>query len=130
MGKPLFGLVLGGVLGILDGLSALVSAPETAPEIVGIVIGSTVKGLIAGVLIGWFSKRVDHLGLGLLFGLVVGAALAGLVVWMQVSAGGPTYVWEIVLPGSVVGLIVGFATQRWEGRGASEGERGRAASPS
>lgn len=130
MGKPLFGLVLGGVLGILDGLSALVSAPETAPDIVGIVIGSTVKGLIAGVLIGWFSKKVDHLGLGLLFGLAVGAALAGLVVWMQVSAGGPAYVWEIVLPGGVVGLIVGFATQRWEGRRAPEGESGRAASPS
>lgn len=25
------------------------------------------------------------------------------------------YVWEIVLPGSLVGLIVGFATQKYEG---------------
>lgn len=116
MSKPVFGLLLGGILGIFDGLSALVSAPETAPGIVGIVIGSTIKGLLAGVLIGWFSKKVDNLAAGVLFGLVVGAALAGLVVWMQVSAGEPAYIWEIVLPGSIVGLIVGFATQRWEGR--------------
>lgn len=116
MSKPIFGLLLGGILGIFDGLSALVSAPETAPGIVGIVIGSTIKGLLAGILIGWFSKKVDNLAAGVAFGLVVGAALAGLVVWGQVAAGEPAYVWQIVLPGSVVGLIVGFATQRWEGR--------------
>lgn len=113
MSKPIFGLVLGGILGIFDGLSALISAPETAPGIVGIVLGSTFKGLLAGILIGWFSKKVDSMPLALLFGLVVGAALAGLVVWGQVASGQPAYVWEIVLPGSIVGLIVGFATQRW-----------------
>lgn len=117
MSKPVLGLVLGGVLGIFDGLSALVSAPETAPGIVGIVIGSTVKGLIVGVLVGWFAKKVDNLALGILVGLAVGAIFAGLVVWMQVAAGEPAYVWQIVLPGSVVGAIVGFATQRYEGRG-------------
>lgn len=114
MSKPIFGLLLGGILGIFDGLSALISAPAVAPDIVGIVIGSTLKGLIAGVLIGWFSKKVDSLPLALAFGLLVGAALAGLVVWAQVAAGEPAYVWEIVLPGSIVGLIVGFATQRWQ----------------
>jgi hypothetical protein len=113
MSKPILGLLLGGILGIFDGLSALISAPETAPGIVDIVIGSTVKGLIAGVLIGWFSKKVDSMPLALAFGLLVGAALAGLVVWLQVAMGQPAYVWEIVLPGSIVGLIVGFATQRW-----------------
>jgi hypothetical protein len=113
MSKPILGLLLGGILGIFDGLSALISAPETAPGIVDIVIGSTVKGLIAGVLIGWFSKKVDSMPLALAFGLLVGAALAGLVVWLQVAMGQPAYVWEIVLPGSIVGLIVGVATQRW-----------------
>ena len=117
MSKPVFVLVLEGFLGIFAGLTALVSAPETAPGIVGIVIGSTIKGLLPGVLIGWFSKKVDNLALGLLFGLVAGAALAGLIVWMAVAAGEPAYVWEIVLPGSLVGLIVGFATQKYEGRG-------------
>ena len=112
MSKPLLGLVLGGILGIFDGLSALVSAPETAPQIVGIVIGSTFKGLIAGVLIGWFANKVDSLPLGILFGLAVGAFLAFLVAMMP-DEGGQHYYWEIMLPGSVLGIIVGYATQRY-----------------
>ena len=71
MNKPVFGLVLGGILGIFDGLSALLSSPEVSSQIVGIVIGSTFKGLIAGVLVGWFSKKVNSLPLGILFGLIV-----------------------------------------------------------
>lgn len=109
MNKILFGLILGGVLGIFDGLTALFSAPETAPEIVGIVIGSTVKGLVAGAIIGFFARKVRSLPLGLLFGLVVGAFFAWLV-----TIGGP-YFWEIVIPGAIVGLIVGYATQRYGG---------------
>lgn len=112
MSKPVFGLVLGGVLGILDGLSALVSAPQVAPQIMGIVIGSTFKGLIAGVLIGYFARKVRSLPLGLVFGLTVGALLACGVVLMQKSAGGPAYYWQIILPGALVGVIVGYATQR------------------
>lgn len=107
MNKPLYGLVLGGILGAFDGLTALISAPQTRPEIVGIVIGSTVKGLVAGLLIGYFARKVRSVPLGVLFGLVVGALLAYGVVLM-----GNPYVWQIVLPGSVVGLIVGFATQK------------------
>lgn len=107
MNKPVYGLVLGGVLGIFDGLSALVSAPETAPQIVGIVIGSTFKGIIAGGLIGLFATRVRSVPLGILFGGVVGAALAYLIFAM-----GNQYLWEIVLPGTLLGLIVGYATQR------------------
>ncbi|HEY0511622.1 MAG TPA: hypothetical protein VGH73_06945 [Thermoanaerobaculia bacterium] len=107
MSKPVFGLLLGGILGILDGLTALVSAPQTRPQIVGIVIGSMVKGLIAGVLIGWFARKVKSLPLGILFGLAVGALLAYGVVLM-----GNPYVWEIMLPGSAVGVIVGYFTQK------------------
>ena len=109
MNKVLFGLILGGVLGIFDGLTALVSAPETAPQIVGIVIGSTVKGLVAGAIIGLFARKVHSLPWGIVFGVVVGAFFAWLV-----TIGGP-YFWEIVLPGALVGLIVGFATQRYGG---------------
>ena len=112
MSKPLLGLVLGGILGVFDGLSALVSAPETAPQIMSIVIGSTIKGIIVGVLIGWFSKRVDSLPLGIVFGLAVGAFFAFLVALMP-AEGGEHYYWEIMLPGSVLGIIVGYATQRW-----------------
>jgi hypothetical protein len=107
MSKPVFGLLLGGILGVFDGLTALFSAPQTRPEIVGIVIGSMVKGLIAGVLIGLFARKVKSVPLGILFGLIVGGLLAYGVVLM-----GNPYFWEIVLPGSIVGLIVGYATQR------------------
>ncbi|HEY2378958.1 MAG TPA: hypothetical protein VGH98_23465 [Gemmatimonadaceae bacterium] len=114
MNKPVFGLVVGGVLGIFDGLSALVSSPEVSAQIVGIVIGSTFKGLLAGVLIGWFAKKVSSLPLGILFGLVVGAALALPIAIMNSNALHHNYYWQIMLPGSIVGLIVGFATQRYE----------------
>jgi hypothetical protein len=110
--KIVLGLVLGGVLGIFDGLTSLLSAPETAPQIVGIVIGSTVKGLVAGAIIGFFARKVRSLAWGLLFGLVVGAFFAWLV-----TLGGP-YFWEIVIPGAIVGLIVGYATQRYGGERA------------
>jgi uncharacterized membrane protein YhfC len=113
MNKPLLGLVLGGILGIFDGLTALVSAPETAPEIAGIVMGSTFKGLVAGVLIGWFARKVNNLAAGLAFGVVMGAFFAWLV-----TLGGP-YFWEIIIPGAIVGLIVGFATQRYGTRTAA-----------
>ena len=113
MNKPVFGLVLGGILGIFDGLSALVSSPEVSSQIVGIVVGSTFKGLIAGVLIGWFAKKVNSLPLGVAFGLIVGAALALPIAIMNSNALHHNYYWQIMLPGSVVGLIVGYATQRY-----------------
>jgi peptidoglycan/LPS O-acetylase OafA/YrhL len=113
--KWLLGIVLGGLLGIFDGLSALVSAPETQPMILGIVIGSTFKGVIAGALIGWYAYRVPSMSKGIIVGLVVGAFLAFLIAAMPNEAGGH-YWWEIMLPGTLVGLIVGYATQRF-GRG-------------
>lgn len=120
MKKPVFGMLLGGILGIFDGLSALVSAPETAPQIMGIVIGSTFKGVIAGLLIGWFARKVNSLPLGILFGLGVGLLLAYAVAAMP-QPDGTHYYWQIMLPGSVLGVIVGYATQRYHEtpRGAS-----------
>lgn len=109
MNKPVFGVLLGGFLGIFDGLSALVSAPQTRPEIVGIVIGSTIKGVVTGLLIGLFERKVRSLPLGILFGFVVGAFLAFLV------ALGNGYYWQIMLPGSLLGVIVGYATYRYGG---------------
>lgn len=113
MKKPLFGMLLGGVLGIPDGLSALVSAgddPNVRAGIVGIVIGSTVKGLITGVLIGWFARKVNSLPLGILFGFAIGTLLAFGVSQMQVAAGQPAYYWQIMTPGAILGIIVGYAT--------------------
>lgn len=112
MKKPLLGFVLGAVLGVFDGLTALVSAPEVAPQIVGIVIGSTFKGLIVGVLTGWFANRVQSLPAGILVGLALGAFFAYLVAAMPQPTGEHYYL-EIILPGSVLGLVVGYATQRY-----------------
>jgi hypothetical protein len=115
MSKPVLGLVLGGVLGVFDGLSALISAPNDPAikaGIVGIVIGSTVKGLLTGVLIGWYAKRTNALGKAIVFGLAVGLALAFCVSLMQVAAGQPGYYWQIMLPGAILGVIVGYATFR------------------
>jgi hypothetical protein len=102
-------MLLGGVLGVFDGLTALISAPQEAPNIVGIVIGSTFKGVIAGLVIGLVAQRTKSMAVGVLTGIAVGALLAWLV-----TIGSP-YLWEIVLPGSIVGLIVGFATMKYRG---------------
>ena len=116
MSKPVLGLILGGLLGIFDGLTALISAPEVAPQIVGIIIGSTFKGLVVGVLAGWFARKVQSVPAGIVFGLAVGAFFAYLVAAMP-QPSGEHYYWQIILPGSVLGVIVGYATQRY-GRGA------------
>ena len=79
---------------------------------VTIIIGSTIKGLIAGVLIGWFAKKVNSLPLGILFGLSVGLVLAWIVASMP-DPNGKHYYFEIMLPGAIVGLIVGYATQKY-----------------
>lgn len=112
MNKPMLGLAAGGTLGALDGLSALVSAPETQPMIVGIVIGSTIKGIVAGLLIGWFAGKVQSMTWGIVVGLLVGLVLAFIVAAMPDEQGNH-YWWQIMLPGSIVGLIVGYATQRY-----------------
>jgi hypothetical protein len=109
----MLGLLLGGVLGVLDGLSALVSAPETAPHIVGIVIGSMGKGLVAGLLIGWIARRLNSLPLGIVIGLGIGALLALPFALGTDPNTGKRYFWEIMIPGSLVGVIVGYATQRF-----------------
>jgi hypothetical protein len=76
--------------------------------------GSTIKGIIAGVLIGFFAKKVNSLPLGILFGLAVGLALAFAVAAMP-DANGNHYYFPIMLPGGLVGLIVGYATQKYGG---------------
>ena len=107
MSKPLIGIGLGAVLGAFDGLTAWFT-PAVREQIGGIVVGSTIKGIIAGVAIGFFARKFQSLPIGILFGLIVGAFLAFLVALLQ---GG--YYLQIILPGSMVGLIVGFATQKY-----------------
>lgn len=107
MSKPLLGIILGAILGAFDGLTAWFT-PAVRNQLGGIVIASTVKGIIAGIAIGFFARKFHSLPIGVLFGVVVGAVLAYLAALMS---GG--YYFEIILPGTLVGLIVGFATQRY-----------------
>ena len=117
MNKPVLGLILGGVLGALDGLTALLSAPEVKPEIMTIVAGSTGKGLLAGLLIGFIARKVNDLTASIVFGVLVAALLALPIALNVDPATGKRYFWEIMIPGSIVGLIVGYATQKY-GRAA------------
>jgi hypothetical protein len=119
--KPVLGLVLGGVLGILDGLSALVSAgddPAVRAGIAGIVVGSTIKGLLTGAIIGWFAKRTRSFGAGIVFGLAMGVTLAYAVCLLQKFGGQNPYYWQIMLPGAILGVIVGYATMTFGRRAA------------
>lgn len=113
MNKPLLGLLLGGALGALDGLTALVSAPEVRPQIMGIIAGSTGKGLLAGLLIGFVARRVNRLTAVVLLGLVISALFALPFALGVDPVTGKRYFWEIMIPGSIVGLIVGYATQKY-----------------
>ena len=81
--------------------------PEVRSQIVGIVIGSTVKGLLTGVIVGYFATKVHSLALGVVFGLAVGAFFAYLILLMN-----PGHALNIMLPGSLVGLIVGYTAQQ------------------
>ena len=108
MSKPLVGILLGAVLGAFDGLTAWFT-PAVRDQLVGIVISSTFKGIIAGIAIGFFAKKFHSLPVGIVFGLAVGALLAFLTA--RFAVGG--YYFAIMLPGSMVGLIVGFATQKY-----------------
>lgn len=109
MNKPVYGLLLGGALGILDGLTAWFT-PEVRAQLGMIVVGSTMKGVLGGLLIGMFARKVLDVQKGVLFGLAIGALLAYGVAAMP-DESGKHYYWQIILPGSIVGAIVGYATQ-------------------
>jgi hypothetical protein len=100
-------VLVGGALGILDGLTAWFT-PEVRSQLLQIVIGSTVKGLIAGAIIGIFARKTARVGPTVVFGTAVGALLALAIAMLQ----GSHYL-EIVLPGTLVGLLTGYATVRY-----------------
>ena len=107
MSRIAVALLVGGALGILDGLTAWFT-PEVRSQLLGIVVGSTVKGLIAGALIGLFARKTTRFAWTVLFGTAVGALLALGIAMLQ----GSHYL-EIILPGTLVGLLTGYATMRY-----------------
>jgi hypothetical protein len=111
MNKVLLGLMLGGILGAFDGMTAWFT-PAVRNQLLMIVFFSTIKGIIAGICIGYFARKVHSLPLGILFGLAIGLVLAYAVAAMP-DPSGKHYYFEIMLPGAIVGMIVGYATQRF-----------------
>lgn len=111
MPKPVVGLLLGLILGALDGLTALFYGPEFKALITGIVIGSSVKSMLVGLLAGFVARKAS-LRTVLIVGTVAGFALAFLVAAMP-SETGEHYWLEIIVPGTLVGFILGYATHRY-----------------
>jgi len=110
MNKILVGLLFGLVLGALDGSTAWFY-PEARPAIAGILVGSSIKGMLVGILCGWFARKVQSITWGIVLGAVIGLAFAFLVASTSTVNGRHPYL-EIMMPGFVVGAIVGFLTQR------------------
>ena len=108
LSKPILGLVVGGTLGLLDGLSGFLY-PALAPMMTSVITFSLLKGLIAGVAIGYVAQRLHSMFLGILAGIAIAAALSLLVILRA----GMALFWDILLPGMLLGVIVGFATQRF-----------------
>ena len=106
--KPILGLVIGGTLGLMDGLSGFFE-PSLAPVMGQVITFSLLKGLVTGIAIGYLSQRVYSIPLGILAGIAIGFVLSFLVVLQA----GMALFWDIVLPGMLLGLIVGFATQKF-----------------
>jgi hypothetical protein len=111
MNKILVGLIVGAVLGLIDGATAWFT-PAVRDQMLGIIIGSTAKGIIAGIAAGWYARRVQSVPKGIVFGFIVGLVLAFAVAAMP-DPSGNHYWWQIMVPGSILGGVIGWATQRY-----------------
>lgn len=110
--KPMLGLAVGGTLGLLDGLSGFLE-PSLAPLMTSVITFSMLKGLLSGIAIGYLAKKIHSMFLGILVGLIIAACFSFLLVLKA----GLALFWDIMLPGMLLGLIVGFATQRFGASG-------------
>jgi len=106
--KPMLGLAVGGVLGLLDGLSGFFE-PSLTPVMGSVITFSLLKGLVAGIATGYVSQRVHSM----LLGIVAGTAIAAVLSILVILRAGMALFWDILLPGMLLGAIVGFATQRY-----------------
>jgi hypothetical protein len=106
--KPILGLTVGGMLGLIDGLSGFL-APSLAPVMAGVITFSTLKGLLSGIAIGYFAKRVKSMPKALFAAIAISALFSFLVILRA----GMGLFWDIMLPGMLLGLIVGLTTQKF-----------------
>ncbi len=110
MNKIMAGLLFGLILGAIDGASAWFY-PEARSMMAQIMIGSSVKGMVVGLFSGWFAHKVQSMTWGVVVGSALGLLFAFIVAAMDAAKGQPDYL-QIMLPGFVVGAIVGFLTQK------------------
>ena len=110
MSKILVGLLFGLLLGAVDGATAWFY-PEVRSQMAGILVGSSFKGMLVGLLSGWFARKVQSTTWGIVMGAGLGLFFAYLVAAMQEASGQHHYL-EIMVPGFVVGAIIGFLTQK------------------
>ena len=115
MKKILLAIALGAALGLLDGSTAWFT-PDARPQIGSIIMWSAMKDVIAGFLIGIFAVFVRSWKAVAIFGLVVGLALAFWVASVPDPETGKHYYLAIMVPGSLVGLLVGYFTAKYGGR--------------
>jgi hypothetical protein len=114
MNRPLLGLLVGAALGAVDGLSALVSSPEVSGQIAGIVVGSSLKGVLAGVIVGVVARKLRSSRAAVLVGIAVAGVITLPIAHMNATHyGRPDYYWKIMLPGALVGAIVGYVVMRY-----------------
>ena len=123
MKKVLLAVILGGALGLMDGMSAWFT-PDARVKLAEIVLWSAMKDVIAGFLIGVFAVFVRTKMAIALWGLTVGMGLAFLVAMAPDPETGRHYYLAIMLPGSLVGLLVGYATARYGAGSLRRAERG------
>jgi hypothetical protein len=114
LNRPLLGVLVGAALGAFDGLSALVSSPEISAQIGGIVIGSSLKGVLAGIIVGVIARKLRSSRAAILVGIAVAGAITLPIAHMNATQyGRPDYYWKIMLPGALVGAIVGYVVMRY-----------------
>lgn len=109
--KIVVGLIFGIVLGAVDGATAWFY-PETRPVLAGIMVGSSFKGMLVGLFSGWFARKVQSTKWGIVVGSALGLLFAFIVAVLDASAGKGSHYLEIMLPGFIVGALVGFLTQK------------------
>lgn len=106
--KPVLGLLVGGTIGLMDGLSGFLY-PKLAPVMTSVITFSLLKGLVSGAAIGYVSMKLHSMLLGILAAVAIAAGLSLLLILHA----GLALLWDILLPGMLLGVIVGFATQRF-----------------
>ncbi len=110
MPKPLLGLVLGAILGAADGFTAIFY-PETKGMVGTIMMLSGIKSMVVGLISGFIAAKLKSLTWSVIIGGVIAMIFAYLVAMTPTD--GKYFYAEIMIPGTIVGLILGWATYKF-----------------